>query len=398
MKILMPLLLLSGSCLAQQTVTSVANGLASNPFVWSCSCIPATNAHVTISHHITMNSDWLVNNGGSITVTSTGSFNQDANRAILIDGAGSLFTVQGTSIFENFAFTNGAGGSNSGTFTVNTALYYEAGTNFTNSGSMPGIDSLETQGTFTNTGSIAAGNFLNTGTFNLDGGVVTADSLGTTGSYLVTNGVTYASAFGNMGIVSIPVGGAPIYIAYDGYNTGEIHLASGTVVTVGASFYTGDLQNHDALLEVNGLMTVNNDFATSDALQGSGMLCVGQGTSNSGSVSGTLNFCDNTGEGTFDLNIGTIAPTVVYCTPGCFLSIPENEKTTISFAPNPATSTIQLTGDGVNRAAIYSSTGELMLNITDGFDKIDVSRLGAGMYVLLIETQNETKSEKLIIE
>ena len=398
MKILVPLLLLSGGCFAQQTVSSVADGLATNPFVWSCSCIPSTSAHVTISHHITMNSDWLVNNGGSITVTSTGTFNQDANRSILIDGSGSQFIVQGGSIFESFAFTNGASGSNSGTFKVDKGLYYEAGTTFTNSGSMPGIDSLETQGTFTNTGSIAAGNLLNTGTFNVNGGVVTADSLGTTGNYLVTNGVTYASAFGNTGIVSVAAGGAPIYIAYDGYNTGEIYLGTGTVVTVGSSFYNGDLQNHDAVLEVNGLMTVNIDFATSDVLEGTGTLCVGQGTSNSGSVSGSLNFCDNTGEGTFDLNVGTIAPTVVYCTPGCYLDLPKNVQTNSSFSPNPATSTIQLTSDNTTRAAIYSSTGELMLSITDGFDKIDVSRLGAGMYLLIIETQHETKSEKLVIE
>jgi hypothetical protein len=59
--LILPLILISFVMFAQQSITSVSNGFATDPSVWDCTCIPQTSDDITINHAIQMNSDWLVN-------------------------------------------------------------------------------------------------------------------------------------------------------------------------------------------------------------------------------------------------------------------------------------------------------------------------------------------------
>jgi len=98
--------------LMSQTITSVQNGNASNPFTWDCLCFPSTSSDIIINHDLNMDVDWAVLSGGSITVNASGSLIQDADRSILVDGIGSQYINNGTSSFTNVAYTNGASGTN----------------------------------------------------------------------------------------------------------------------------------------------------------------------------------------------------------------------------------------------------------------------------------------------
>ena len=166
---------------AQQSISSVSNGLATDPFVWDCTCIPLPGDNITINHAIQMNSDWLVNGSGSLTISNSGSLIEDSqSRSILFDG-GVMFTNQGTTEMTSFAFTNGAEAHNHGTLSLDTGLYVDQNSTFMNHGLVKDLDSTLTQGTFMNEGSFSQGDFLNEGMMT-NTGYITADSLLNTGT------------------------------------------------------------------------------------------------------------------------------------------------------------------------------------------------------------------------
>ena len=397
-KLLLPFCAFALSVSAQQTIHSVANGNATNPFIWDCTCFPTTDDHIFVDHNVVMNTDWAITSGGSIDVAASGSLMQDADRQLLVDGTGSEFNVYGSSSFRDIAFTNGASGYNDGTLSVDRALYTAAGTTFINSAHLGDIDSLLTSGNFTNSGDLFSGNFLNTGTFTNTGHIL-ADSLGNTGNFSAQNGYVIVSTFGNNGTYTMQTAGF-MEVEENWYNAENFTVGAGRELTVGGGFYTGDTILGTALLVNNGLVAVTGDFGNSEDMNGSGKFCVGGASGNSGAVTGTLDFCDNSGTGNFDINLGTIAGSVTNCGVGaCFLSLEEQTKETINLYPNPATTLLNIETNGAfTNVHFYSVRGELVQSSLFSGTPISISGLPAGIYFVQLEGATLSVPVRLVVE
>jgi len=396
--ILLPFCVIALSASAQQTIHSVANGNASNPLTWDCTCFPTTDDHIFVDHQVVMNTDWLISSGGSIEIASGASLLQDASRQLLVDGAGSQFNNNGQTTFKDIAWTNGSTGINNGHMMVSDGLFFGTGTGFTNAGTIDGTDSVLTRGTFLNTGTFYVGNFLNMGMFQ-NSGQIAADSLGNTGGFSSNNGYVFANVFGNSGVFDLSTAGY-MEVAADFYNAGSADIAAGRELFVGDDFYNGDTLGGMADFVNHGLIAVTGDFGNSDNLEGSGKICVGAYSANSGTVGGTLNFCDNSGAGGFDLNIGTIAGTVTYCGSGsCYLSIEETTSgETVSLYPNPAATILNIETDGsFETAAFYSVTGELVQTTVLTGKAIELN-LPAGVYFVQLTGVQVSQPLRLVVE
>lgn len=395
-KRLLPFCFLAVTATAQQTIHSVSNGAATNPFIWDCLCFPTTDDIIYVDHQVTMDVDWAVTSGGKIEVSAGASLVQDVDRQLLVDGAGSQLVIIGTAGFTDIAFTNGASGSNTGQFSVDRGLYFASGTTFTNSTTISGIDSLLTEGTFTNSGNFYAGNFLNTGTFT-NTGHIAADSMGNTGTFNANGGYLTIATFGSTGTFNMANNGF-MDVSGNWYNAGDFTIANGLSVFVGGNAYTGDTLGGSALLTNNGAMAVTGDFASSDDVNGSGDICVGNDSYNVGVISGTLDFCDATGND-FDVNLGTIAGTVTYCTSGCSLGIHE-ETTDVSVYPNPASTLLYIAGSTlVETARFYTTAGSLVTERSLSGNAIDLSGMPKGLYLVeLAGTQVDKTIVRVIVE
>lgn len=396
-KRLLPFCFLAVTATAQQTIHSVSNGTATNPFIWDCTCFPTTDDIVIIDHQVTMDVDWAVTSGGKIEVSAGASLVQDVDRQLLVDGAGSQLVIIGTAGFTDIAFTNGSSGSNSGQFSVDKGLYFGPGTTFTNSTTISGIDSLLTEGTFTNSGNFYVGNFLNTGNFT-NTGHIASDSMGNTGLFDANGGYLTIATFGNTGTFTLANNGF-MDVSGNWYNAGDFTIGNGLSLFVGGNAYTGDTLGGTATLTNNGGMAVTGDFASSDNVGGSGDICVGNDSYNVGVISGTLDFCDATGSD-FDLNLGTIAGTVTYCTSGCSLGMIDETTAAISVYPNPASTLLNITGStAFETARFYTTAGSLVKETVLSGNAIDLSGMPKGLFLVeLAGTQVEKVTLRVIVE
>jgi hypothetical protein len=66
-----------------------------------------------------------------------------------------------------------------------------------------------------------------------------------------------------------------------------------------------------------------------------------------------------------------------------------------SLYPNPATSTINVSGESIKKVKIYSVLGKLVLE-TGATENIDVSKLEAGAYTVVVEQRNNVSAQVFI--
>lgn len=379
---------------AQQTITSTQNGNASNPFVWNCICIPSTNDNIIINHQITIDVNWAITGGGSITVNSGGQLMQSGLRSILIDGAGSEYLNFGNSAFDAMAYTNGASGQNTGHFSITQGAYFGSGTTYSNTGLIDGLDSLLTEGTFANNGTLFTGNFLNTGTF-INTGHIGADSTGNMGMFTSTNGYMYFSAFGNTGNFTMSNAGW-MDVTDNWFNAGNFSLASGLQIYAHNDFFNGDTLGGTAFLTNNGVITVSNNFYNGYSIDGDGNFCIGNDSYNGGTVNGTLDFCDNTGID-FDLNIGTVAGTVTFCQPGCYVGIQEHQVSNVLLYPNPTNGVISLqSNESFSSFIVFSIDGSNVLSALLVGNELDISALETGVYFIQLKGINSSTLQRIV--
>lgn len=379
--ILTAFLIGSSAAFSQQTITSVQNGNASSPLTWDCFCFPSTDDHVIINHHVAMDVDWLINGAGSITVNSSGSLIQNGTHALAIDGGGSELTVSGIFTMQNVSVTNGADvhTNASGTINVIEGMYVGNTCSYNNQGTTAQLDSLLTEGIFTNTGTLIVGNLLNTGTFTNNGGIM-SDSLGNTGTFNIPDGYVYSNAFGTSATAVFTQG--LYHTAGNFYNTGDLTTGTGFTIEVLGNFLSGDTIGGTATFAHDGLLSVAGDIYFADDVSGSGDICVNNNSYNAATITGTLDFCDATG-GYFDLDLGNIAGTVTYCSPGCSVGLTENFQSW-SVYPNPAADQVKLLGiEGVEKMWVYGITGELVGELKVNYGSLDVSSLTSGTYFIL---------------
>jgi hypothetical protein len=380
----------------QQTITSVQSGNASNPLVWDCTCFPTTDDDIIINHAIAMDVDWAITAGGSITVNASGSLIQNGTHVLLVDGIGSQYLNYGASEFTDIAYTNGGTGVNTSNFLVTRALYIGAGSSYNNSGTLGGMDSLMTEGTFTNSGPCFSGNILNTGTYT-NTGHIAGDSVGNTGVFNSLGGYMYFKAFGNTGTFSMTTSGF-MDVTENWYNAGDFTLGAGLQIFAHNHFYNGDTLMGSANLHNNGTIEVTNDFYNNFVMDGSGNFCVGGNSYNSGPVNGTLDFCDNTGTD-FDWNTGTIAGTVTFCQPGCYLGLDENTSEQVLLYPNPTEGELYIDAKGVYESCIiYALSGQKLFNFPVNGSKVDLGQLNAGTYFIQFLGDTNSAMMRVIVQ
>lgn len=379
---------------SQQTITSVADGLATNPMVWDCTCIPQTSDDITINHAIQMNSDWLVNGSGSLTVSNGGSLIEDSQyRGILFDG-GVIFTNHGTTEMTNFAFTNGAEAHNYGTLSLDSGLYVDQNSTFMNHGLVKDVDSTLTQGMFMNEGTYSQGDFLNEGMMT-NTGYITADSLLNTGTLNTSIGSLTIYDFGNTGILNV-TGSSYIIVNGDFWNSGALYLAAGRDIRV-ANDMSNAHQSGTASINNDGLIEVGNDFSNTDTLRGSGVFCIANNSLNTGDVKETLDICDNTSVSHFDANTGNIEPTVTNCATGCSVGVEEDvlSENEISIYPNPASTKLNIEADTNYKMLLVDVMGNVILD-QKVESTLDVSNLKTGVYFIKFTGSDFSKTLKFV--
>lgn len=376
---------------AQQTITSVQNGNASNPLTWDCFCFPTTDDDIIINHIVSMDVDWAITNGGSITVNTGKSLMQTGLRSLLVDGAGSVYVNNGSSSFNDIAYTNSGNGQNSGSFSVTRAMYVGPGSSYTNNGTLDGLDSLLTEGNFSNSGTTYTGNFLNTGTLTNTGNIG-ADSVGNTGTFNSTGGYMFFNAFGNSGTFTMSGSGFMDVIA-NWANIGDFTLGAGVEIYAHNDFFNGDSLGGTANLHNNGSISVTNNFLNGFFIDGSGNFCVGNDSYNVGTINGTLDFCDNTGGG-IDLNTGTIAGTVTFCQPGCTVGIEDLSNEITTLYPNPTNGEVTIVSNELYTSfCVYSIAGQKLDQREMSGNSFQLNNLEAGTYFIQL---NGAKNSALI--
>lgn len=396
------LLFLTVYVFGQQTINSVMDGNASNPFTWDCTCFPATDDNINIHHDVIMDVNWLVNAGGSITVYSSGSFIEATGGiGILVDGNSSELSNHGVFQITNLGFTTGAVGNNHANMVLDTALYVSINSTFMNYGLLSGVDSIYNQGTFMNEGTLFNGDFLNEGT-TTNTGYLVSDSLYNLGTMNVSAGNITAFDCGNTGAFNI-TGTGSLSVDNDFLNIGDIFVAAGRDVMVGRDFASGNLSTFDALVDNHGIFHVMRDFTNSDTLKGSGVFCLGESTSNFGFVKETLDICDNTPIGAyFDLNTGTIEPGVTSCQSGCVVNIDENSIATIEVYPNPVSDIMYINVSELTNGdvLVFDISGRLIhesnFSNTDEIT-VNTSSWNKGIYLVRVITDNQQIVETKVI-
>jgi hypothetical protein len=395
-KLLLPFCFVTVAASAQQTIHSAMNGAASSPLTWDCFCFPTPDDVVIIDHNVTMDVDWAVTSGGRIEVSPGASLLEDADRQLLIDGTGSQLINGGAIDFTDIAFTNGSEGSNSGQFTVGTALYFGGGTTFLNTGGINGSDSVLTEGTFTNSGFFTVGDFYNTGDFTNTGYLV-ADSMGNGGTFEANANYLLVGTFGNFGTFTLSNEGF-MEVEGDFLNTNDFTIASGLQVFVGGNAWNGDTLGGAAEMLVDGALVVNGDYGNGDLTHGSGDICVGGGSINVGQMTGSVDFCDATGSD-FDQQFGTVGMNVTFCTDGCNLETAEEATVTAELYPIPATTHLEIKSNAqFTRATFYSLMGELVGTVDLDDNTIALDGLGAGIYLVQLSGETTTRLFKVVIE
>ena len=379
---------------SQQTITSIANGLASNPLVWDCTCFPMPNDKVIVNHNIVMNTNWLINAGGSVTVNWGASLKQDnLYRSILIDGSGSSFVNHGITKMTSFGLSNGSVVHNHYNISLDSALWVGIGSTYMNHGNTTDLDSTYIQGTLINEGVFKKGDFLNDGTVK-NTGYIRSDSLANRGAFLSTAGNVEAYDFGNNGNFEIS-GSSWVVISNNAINDGVIKIAAGRSIHIGNDFSNVNTNNGSPIYN-NGLFEVVKDFINLDTLRGAGIFCIGQASANHGVVMETLDICDNTGGGFFDLNTGTIAPGVTDCISGCNVGVEkENGKEDVAIYPNPVNNILNIKGELNGTFTIIDITGKQILS-GDILPTIDITNFLPAVYFIRLNTQNGVSTIKFI--
>ena len=371
---------------AQQTITSADNGLATNPLIWDCTCIPSPDDEIIIKHNVTMNSNWISNNGGSITITDQGTLIEDnQNRTILFD-AGAAFYNYGNTTLTNLAFSGGAEGHNHANLDLDTALWVGPGSMFMNHGLTKNVDSTYIEGMFMNEGTYSLGDFLNEGIIS-NTGYITVDSMyNNLGTINSSAGNITANDFGSNGTVNI-TGSSYMIIASDFYNAGTLNLAAGRDIRIGSDLLNAS-DSDTALIVNDGLIEIGNDFSNIDTIRGSGLFCIANSSSNTGDVLETLDICDNSATSIFDFNSGNVDATVTNCNAGCNVGVEENARLDINIYPNPVSSILNIEGINEGQVKITDVTGQLMYS-SRLKSEIDVRNFRTGIYFITVENDGQ---------
>jgi hypothetical protein len=300
----------------------VADGLATNPFVWNCTCIPLPGDSIIINHSIILNNDFA-NLGGAVVINPNGKLTGDIpDRAF-----------SSTGYFEN-----------KGEFYVARVGLF-------------------------------SGTAINSGYFSADS-LITTISPGT---------------FVNSG---------KIYVETHFLNTGNFALTTPTSeAVVHLNFYNGDsaITGVTAVTTNNGKMRINQDFANSDTIRGSGQICIDGNSLNAGVITGTLDFCDQ-GSGSIDVNWGTIDNTVQFCQAECNVGLEEEQLVDVQVYPNPSSDVVTIRSAAKTSLTVYDISGKLLYASSqeNELHSLRVSGWENGIYIYRLVSGNAVAGGKIV--
>ncbi len=328
--------------------TTVADGNWSDPLTWG-GVPPLGTGTVTIDHEVTLDMDYS-HYAGSITINASGALNGNSPMRLF-----ALNYPAGTAtLTDHGSIDVGNIGLFAGTVLINGTLQADSLLNIADltiaAGALLDADEFmnDAGGTVTNEGSIASEDLLNVGVINNAGDLGAEDLLN---SKTLTNSAP--------GVVSI----------------------------------LGDLYNNDTLAAPavctnDGNVSVLGDWYNGDQVNGSGSFCIGEDSWNAGDMAGTFDFCDQTG-GYVDLNTGTIALTITFCTGPCTVGINgTSDDPPLAVHPNPfSTWTTIDVGEPLRDAdlALYDGTGRKVMhmrNINGRAISLHRGDLPSGSYLL----------------
>lgn len=376
-----------------QTRTTIANGNATNPFTWDCTCVPTSGNDIVINHQLTLDVDFAYTSG-SVTVNASGALLGNSPNRILAVGGGAFHNYGNVNIanmyqnggtFMNHAtmtITNAFGvdltavTSNMGTFTVSDSLYINSSATFSNTGTLNAVVTASA-GTLTTTGSFTGTDLWTTGTVNHN-----------SGSFSIAN-------IYNSGTLTTQ---APMIVSNDFWNAENVDINHDLIIS--HSLYNGDTTGGGATFNNDGLVSITQDFVNSKTVSGTGRFCIGQGTTNSGSINGTLDICDQTG-GSIDLNSGTVAGTVTFCATSCNVGVEETSSNEVHIVPNPFNDVFEIRSEqSMNyQLTVVNAIGQqvLSMNYNGNVIRLDASTLSSGMYFYrLVSNRELVSSGKLI--
>lgn len=421
-KLVLPILAFLGfTCVsqAQVIVNSIADGNFSDPSTWDCNCVPSISNcdWFYVYHDVTLDQD--LPNSPNIAIQPSASLIEDNQRSVSeveilgnygmlkvnrlsigVNGGGQ-YTNYDSVFVEDLLIVDGNTLNNHAYTSIDDTFYLEEDVVFVNVGTgymqtdvLLARGSLISHGKFDATRVIGLRKSDNTlgGTISNAGGDFMCDNM-----YCYAGFSTYQ---GGSTFVSDTLLG----------DSSNINIFDTSSVFVGSYFVS---QNHvfatyEGLI-VHGELFVDGDFYLDPnaAMTGSGSVCVTGVSISDGHIYATgpgtndLDFCDLSGNGQFDFLNGTIDPTyITYCSASSTcagnVSIEDHGNSQVDIFPNPASTTLQISGSTVNSYRIFDLHGKL---ISIGANEtIDVSAFPAGLYFLEITDLDNQHSTKRFIK
>ena len=417
---------------AHAQIVSKANGLFLNPMTWDCNCIPTAGSTIIIKHDVTLNTSWLISNGGMISIDSAASLTQDATkRNIMTQGEAYLFN--GGTLDINFLLIQNGGFFNksSGTAYISS---FENNEEFYNQGVIMDVDSFYNTDLLYNVGTISTHTFLNIDTLANGGVINNVDSAFNTGVFYIDEsaylGVTN---FLNIGMVLGNSDDNSEGYFYDVANTGTFYIprvsVTNSVVNTGTLMTTqfsvgNNLANFEKIYSFgeNPGLSVANDFSNLDTADHNALVICFEGSNfsvannflnvdsiagdayghlevlgisvNNGKFLGELDFCDLSTtiiqNGGPDLNTGSIDGAVTFCS---VTSVKNVSKEEALLYPNPADNFLKISSTG--KMEVYSTLGTKVYE-GENINEINTSKFSSGIYSVVVTENNGNVTKQKI--
>lgn len=230
-KLILSIFIITPTLLFSQLIRrSVADGIATNPFVWDCICIPLPNDSVVINHNITLNTDFGYTDGG-----------------VFINSSGRLI---GDSPMRAFAMTGGSF-TNNGIFDVARVAFIGGTAISTNQFAADSLLTNITLGNFTVSGSMnITTSYWNTGSFSLS-----------SGSQLLVGDNFYNGDSLISGVNAKFINNGGVRISQDFANSDTIK-GSGQICIEGSSLNIGVITGTLDVCDISGSMIVDIQLGT----------------------------------------------------------------------------------------------------------------------------------------
>ena len=314
---LLLILILLGTKLNAQGITSKDHGSWTNPATWDCSCIPGDTDVIVIKHNVTLSLGWIMQ-GGSIYIDLGASL--EGNNFLIKDGA---FTNLGAASFVDFAITGGTM-INYDTLIIDNVLINETPGTFWNLGLIARVDTFYNYGDFLNDGEFistffyndTSGYFNNKGVFGFIDGF-NLESMTNSGLIIARNFVN-AGEFTNEPDGSINLNNCFNLASFTNHTAATMHISN--------DFWNGENPpDTNIVFRNDGFLGVGNDWKNFGKVEGkdSGQICVGGTSINTGTMNESFDFCDTSSIPPLvvDYNFwgGTIDSTITSCDSLCKL-------------------------------------------------------------------------------